>query len=83
MGDSVKRRESFEGKNPVNQPWGTVLKRDDMQLGKRKVSKEEVDAITERLTSPTGKGHKPPPDSNRTGALKEVGIQNSYAWKGW
>ena len=79
----MKRRASFEGKTPVNQPWGTVLKPDDMSLGKRKMSKEEVDAITERLTSPTGKGQRPPPDSNRTGALKESGIQNSYAWKGY
>ena len=71
--------QKFE-KDPKNQPWGTVVK-SNMHLGHRKASREEVEEVTQRLSSP--RPEKSPPDSNRTGALKESGIMNSYAWKGW
>ena len=71
--------QKFE-KEPKNQPWGTVVK-SNMHLGHRKASREEVEEVTQRLSSP--RPEKSPPDSNRTGALKESGIMNSYAWKGW
>ena len=78
----LSRRSSFETK-PTNQQWGTIVKT-NMHLGHRKASKEEISEITERLSATSGQpGAKPPPDNKRIGALKDQGITNSYAWKGW
>jgi len=49
-----------------------------------KLSKEEraeiIEKVVERLTR---EGSDKVPDSNRTGAAKEMGIMNSFAWRGW
>lgn len=53
-------------------------------LDESKLSKEEraqlIREVVERLTSA---GSDKVPDSNRTGAAKEMGIMNSFAWRGW
>lgn len=47
---------------------------------KDKKTAAEVEAIVERLTRNSDKNVT---DSNRTGAMKEMGIYNTYACKGW
>ena len=53
-------------------------------LDESKLSKQEraqlIEKVVERLTS-TGSDRVA--DSNRTGAAKEMGIMNSFAWRGW
>ena len=39
-----------------------------------------IEKVVESLTST---GSDKVPDSNRTGAAKEMGIMNSFAWRGW
>ena len=50
-------------------------------IGGQKMSAAEVDGVVERLMAVSP--GKDVPDCKRTGALKESGIQNSFAWKGW
>ncbi|XP_065181543.1 uncharacterized protein LOC135812151 [Sycon ciliatum] len=49
--------------------------------GGQKLPAEEVEALVDRLkqTSPG----KAVCDSNRTGGMKESGVMNTFAWKGW
>lgn len=53
-------------------------------LDESKLSKEErarlIKEVVERLTSVDSDKVA---DSNRTGAAKEMGIMNSFAWRGW
>ena len=65
---------------PKNEQWGTVAETNLNIGGKRKMSKDGVEESVERLSSTKNARI---PDSNRTGALKEAGIMNSYAWKGY
>ena len=64
---------------PKNERWGTIVET-NRGLGKQKCAKDDVDAVVDRLSAT--KDDKPP-ESNRTGALKESGIMNSYAWRGY
>ena len=68
MGGQKKKKES------VPRPF----------LDESKLSKEEreelIEKVVERLTKT---GSDKVPDSNRTGAAKEMGIMNSFAWRGW
>lgn len=41
---------------------------------------EDIEEMVERLTKD---GEKKATDRNRTGAMKEQGVVNTYAWKGW
>lgn len=41
---------------------------------------EDIEKMVERLTKD---GEKKATDRNRTGAMKEQGVVNTYAWKGW
>jgi len=54
------------------------------KLDELKLSKEEraqlIKQVVERLSS-AGSGKVA--DSNRTGAAREMGIMNSFAWRGW
>lgn len=50
-------------------------------MGYQKRAKDDVDAIVERLSTVTQDTKIP--DSQRTGAMKQSGIMNSYAWKGY
>lgn len=46
-----------------------------------KTEREElIEKVVERLSSA---GSDKVADSNRTGAAKEMGIMNSFAWRGW
>lgn len=53
-------------------------------LDESKLSKQDraqlIEKVVERLTST---GSDKVADSNRTGAAKEMGIMNSFAWRGW
>ena len=49
--------------------------------GGQKLPAAEIEMMVERLSRPTS--GKPVCDSNRTGALKESGVMNSFAWKGY
>lgn len=54
------------------------------KLDELKLSKEEraqlIKQVVERLSSA---GSAKVADSNRTGAAREMGIMNSFAWRGW
>ena len=54
------------------------------KLDERKLSKEEraelIKQVVERLSSAESVKVA---DSNRTGAAREMGIMNSFAWRGW
>lgn len=54
------------------------------KLDEVKLSKEEraqlIKQVVERLSSV---GSVRVADSNRTGAAREMGIMNSFAWRGW
>ena len=76
---SKERPRSAYDRPPRNEKWGTVAET-NLGLGKQKTSKDDVDAIVERLRATSDSRI---PDSNRTGALKGTGIMNSYAWKGY
>ena len=76
---SRPRPKSAYDRPPKNEKWGTIAET-NLGMGKQKMSKDDIDAIVERLSASSV---KPPPDSDRTGALKHTGIMNSYAWKGW
>ena len=79
--DQKQRRSSFD-QPPRNEQWGTVAET-TLGLGKQKMAREAVEATVERLSAPRDRGV---PDSDRTvgtGALKQSGIANSYAWKGY
>lgn len=41
---------------------------------------DDIEKMVERLTKD---GEKKATDRNRTGAMKEQGVVNTYAWKGW
>ena len=49
------------------------------EYGHKCVGKEEMEEIVERLCKVCTRV----PDSQRTGSSKEMGIQNSYLWKGF
>lgn len=53
-------------------------------LDESKLSKKEraqlIEKVVERLTCADSDKVA---DSNRTGAAKEMGIMNSFAWRGW
>ncbi len=49
------------------------------QIRQRPLSSKGITDMIERLS----RGSKRVPDSNRTGACKQQGICNTYAWKGW
>ena len=66
-----------DGRLPKNESWGTIAET-NRGLGHQKRSSDDVDAIVERLGTNTKV-----PDAQRTGALKQSGIMNSYAWKGY
>lgn len=76
---SKERPRSAYDRTPKNEQWGTIAET-NRGLGYQKKAKDDVDAIVERLTAtPDAKV----PESNRTGALKQSGIMNSYAWTGY
>ena len=73
-------RSAYAGvQAPKNEKWGTVSET-NRGLGYQKASRDDVDAIVERLQANTS---TKVPESNRTGALKDVGIMNSHAWRGY
>lgn len=74
---SRPRPNSAYDRNPKNEKWGTIAKT-NLGLGKQKMTKDDIDGVVDRL-SQAGRV----PDSDRTGALKESGIMNSHAWKGY
>lgn len=78
MASRPRPRSAFD-RPPRNEKWGTIAET-NMGLGKQKVSKDDLDALVERLH---GDRSRRVPDANRTGALKDAGIMNSYAWKGY
>ena len=41
---------------------------------------EDIEKLVDRLTR---EGEKKTTDSNRTGSMREQGVVNTYAWKGW
>lgn len=72
-------RSAYEGgRPPQNEKWGTIAET-NRGLGHQKRSKEDVDLLVERLSATPQKVT----DANRTGALKQSGIMNSYAWRGY
>lgn len=74
-------RSAYEGERPPkNEKWGTIVET-NRGLGHQRRSKEDVDAIVERLSTVTPDTKIP--ESQRTGALQQSGIMNSYAWKGY
>ena len=76
---SKERPRSAYDCAPKNERWGTIAET-NRGLGHQKTAKDDVDAIVERLSAaPDTKV----PDSKRTGALKQSGIMNSYAWTGY
>lgn len=80
MASQAKARpRSAYDRPPRNEQWGTIMET-NRGLGRQPVSKDDVDAIVERLAAT--KDTKVP-ESNRTGALKQSGIMNSHAWKGY
>ena len=84
-GDGDSRRErprsAYDGSRPPkNEKWGTIMET-NRGLGHQRRSKEEVDAMIERLSAVSGETRIP--ESQRTGALKQTGIMNSFAWKGY
>ena len=56
------------------------LRNENVQRKKTKKTAKEVEGIVQRLTR---NAEKNVTDSNRTGAMKEMGIYNTYACKGW
>lgn len=54
------------------------------RLNELQLSKEErtrlIEEVVERLSNTKSTRV---PDSNRTGAAREMGIMNSFAWRGW
>ena len=78
----ASRPRSTYNRPPKNEQWGTVAETNLNIGGKRnrKMSKDGIEESVERLSSTKNARI---PDSNRTGALKEAGIMNSYAWKGY
>ena len=44
------------------------------------IGSEEIEKMVDRLTRDADKKAT---DSNRTGAMREQGVVNTYAWKGW
>lgn len=77
---SKPRPKSAYDRPPRNEKWGTVAET-NRGLGYQRGSRDEIDALVERLSGSAAKGSTP--DSNRTGAAKEMGIMNSHAWKGY
>ena len=74
-------KSAYEGgRPPKNEKWGAIVET-NRGLGHQKTSKDDVDAIVERLGTVTADTKIP--ESQRTGALKQSGIMNSYAWKGY
>lgn len=80
--NKARPRSAYDGtRAPKNEKWGTVAET-NRGLGYQKpVAKDDVDAIVERLSTVTPDTKIP--DSKRTGALKQSGIMNSYAWTGY
>jgi len=74
---SRPRPHSAYDRDPKNEKWGTIAKT-NLGLGKQKMTKDDIDGVVDRLSQ----GGRVP-DSDRTGALKESGIMNSHAWKGY
>ena len=56
------------------------LRKDKMGKPERKRTAGEVEEIVKRLTH---KAERNVTDSNRTGSMKEMGILNTFACKGW
>ena len=56
------------------------LRNENIRVKKTKKTAKEVEEIVQRLTRNSEKNVT---DSNRTGAMKEMGIYNTYACKGW
>ncbi len=82
MASRPRPRSAYAGTGvqaPKNEKWGTV-QQTNRGLGHQRVSKDDVDAIVERLQS---KQDTKVPDAKRTGALKDSGIMNSHAWRGY
>ena len=53
-------------------------------LDETRLSREERMLLIERVVERLARvGLNGVPDSNRTGATKEMGIMNSFAWRGW
>ncbi|CAI8022838.1 hypothetical protein GBAR_LOCUS13367 [Geodia barretti] len=81
MATKERPKSAYEGgRLPKNESWGTIVET-NRGLGHQKGSKDDVDAIVERLSTVTA--NPKVPDAQRTGALKQSGIMNSYAWKGY
>lgn len=49
--------------------------------GGQKLPAAEVEMLVDRLTQPSSS--KSVCDSNRTGSMKDMGVMNTFAWKGW
>ena len=49
------------------------------ELGGKQLTREEIDQMLERLAN-TEKNKEKTPDRQRTGAGREMGIVNTYAW---
>ncbi len=80
MASRPRPRSAYAGlQTPKNEKWGTV-KDTNRGMGYQKVSKDDVDAIVERLQA---KPDTKVPDAQRTGALKDSGVMNTHAWKGY
>ena len=80
MASKERPRSAYDGRRvPQNEKWGTIAET-NRGLGHQKTSKDDVDAIVDRLSA---KSDTKIPDSDRTGALKKSGIMNSYAWTGY
>jgi hypothetical protein len=56
------------------------IRNENVRLRKTKKTAQEVEEIVQRLTRNSEKNVT---DSNRTGSMKEMGIYNTYACKGW
>lgn len=80
-GKKERPRSAYAGtRPPKNEGWGTIAET-NRGLGYQERAKDEVDAIVERLSAVSSETKVP--DSQRTGAMKQSGIMNSYAWKGY
>ena len=81
MASKERPRSAYDGRRaPKNEHWGTITET-NRGLGNQPTSKDDVDAIVERLSTISPETRIP--DSQRTGSLKQSGIMNSYAWTGY
>lgn len=66
--------------------WAKRNERNKPKLERRtnveptEIGSEEIEKMVDRLTRDADKKAT---DSNRTGAMREQGVVNTYAWKGW